>query len=167
MSPSEYIRYWEAAASHHVDIGHVPGSAEKKKFWRMDISELESDFSSKLRANEFFLVIEHAEDAVIDQISDNPYVQQQAAFWIISPRPTKDFDKANELLERCYGIAWDMFAKMWNDRLAMVFKGFKPETFRAIVFSGPFILGYRCSFTYEKPAYKILNPEKWLNEAQN
>jgi hypothetical protein len=165
MTPAEQIEYFETAAKRNRAIGHVPDAPDNKRFFRMDIAELESDLRSRVKG--LSLVIEHSIDAEEDGLSDNPYINQSSAFWIIHPitRPD-DYDANNELRDLCYRVTWQLYTKLRNDKRKGIFRGFEPNTFTVEAFTNldNTIVGYRAAFKQKEPAPRELNPDEWTDE---
>lgn len=165
MTPAEQINYWETVATRNRAIGHVAGSPESKRFFRMDIAELEGDLRSRLKG--LSLVIEHGEDAEEDGLSDNPYIGQNFAFWVLHPvtRPD-DYTGNNELRDLAYRVVWQIYTKLRNDKRKGIFRGFEPGTFTVTAFTDIeySAVGYRATFKYKSPAPRELNPDEWFDE---
>lgn len=165
MSPSEFIDYFESIAKNNRAIGHIPNDANHKRFFRFDIEELLGSMANRFRA--LSLVLEHPEDREEDNLSDNPRLIQQCAFWIVSPiGSNKDFDAVNAVREQCYNVSHQVYTKLRNDASIGVYKGFKRGTFQRTAqtdISGT-VVGYRCSYVMENSIQYNLNPDEWFNE---
>jgi hypothetical protein len=165
MSPEQFIAYFENVAAQNIAIGHQPGNPKFKRFYRMDIEELTGSLDN--RFNALSLVIEHPDEQEEDNLSDNPYLRQMCAYWILCPVPDKDnFDQLNTIRQRCYSVSHQVYSKLRNDVDENIYKGFKRGSFRRAAYtdmSGT-VVGYRCSFEQHAPINYRLNANEWLNE---
>ncbi len=165
MTPAEQIAYFEEVAKSNRAINHQPGDSKNKRFFRMDLEELESDLRTKVLG--LSLVLEHSIAQEEDQDSDNAYIRLDCAFWILHPtQPSDSFEKKNEHRDLCYRVAWQVYTKLKNDKKKGIFKGYEPGSFNATAYTSlaGTALGYRCSFIYKQPAPVQLNETEWFNE---
>lgn len=164
MTPSEMRDYFEQCAVSNRAISHVPGDPKKCRFFKLAIEDLESNMRSKFKG--LSLVLEYGSVREGDQLSDNPYLYQQHAFWILCPIEKRgDTQEVSDKDSECYEVALQVYTKLRNDKMSRKFKGLDPGSFSMV----PFInldgtaVGYRCTFTYSTPA-PFINLNDWNNE---
>jgi hypothetical protein len=164
MTPSEFISYFETVAKNNRAIAHVPGNSGQTRFYRFDFEEFTGSLTNRFKG--VSLVIEHPEDREEDNLSDNPRLIQQCAFWIVAPlKDSKNFEHVNEIREQCYTVSHQVYTKLRADADSGIYKGFKRGTFQRAAYtdlSGT-VVGYRCSYIMENSIRYVLNPDEWFD----
>lgn len=162
MSPTAEKEYFERAAMSNKKIGHVPDSPNEKRFFRWNIAEFETDLASRFKG--ISLILEKSGFRERDNLSDNRYLEQEKAFWILAPiQDSNNYDHIAELEDETYQVVLQMYTKLVNDKAIGIFKGYDPGSFTATPFTdlNGTATGWRCAFRYLTPAPTELNSDDW------
>lgn len=165
MSPEEYNSYFETVATHNKALGHVVGDESQKHFYKADIIELLGDLRSRFKNHA--LILEHAEDSPIDNVSDNEMVSQDCGFLVVATVSGRtNLKEVNEKREFCYRVAWQIISKLRNDYRKGIFFGFQYNTCHVTAWynEDSTLVGSRVTFKYEDIAPIEFDSTQWTNE---